>query len=227
MTNAPRLTVATVSFAMRPVSFRLPFHFGNTVVTHTDQGFVSLTITVDGKPTEGRAAQLLVPRWFDKRPDRSNDQTVADLRLSLELACKAAQAIDRATIAEATAQLRATVEAEMPDGTPRLATHFGPALVEMALIDALCMATGLNFPQAARHDLFGVATMQAPDMPPEAIAAALSGITPLPAIAPRQTVGFDAPLRKPRSAASHRLTACPLALRRSSGQPASAPSRSS
>ncbi|WP_319518703.1 enolase C-terminal domain-like protein [uncultured Martelella sp.] len=194
MSEIPRFRIEAVSFATRPVSFRLPFHFGNTVVTHTDQGFVSLAITVNSQRAEGRSAQLLVPRWFDKRTTRNNDQTVADLRLSMELACKAAETIDGETLAGATARLRAAVEAAMPDGTPRLAAHFGPALVEMALIDALCLATGLNFAQAARQDIFGVATMEAPDITAQAITAALSAITPLPAIAPRQTVGFDAPL---------------------------------
>ncbi|MEO2040081.1 MAG: MOSC N-terminal beta barrel domain-containing protein, partial [Martelella sp.] len=76
----------------------------------------------------------------------------------------------------------------------RLAAHFGPALVEMALIDAVCRAHDLNFPQAARADLFGVSALAAPDISPAAITGALAGITPLPAIAPRQTVGFDAPV---------------------------------
>ena len=194
MTDAPRLEVNAVSFATRRVRFRLPFHFGNSVVTETEEGVVSLTITVGGKRGEGRSAQLLVPRWFDKRAVRSNDETVADLRLSLEIACRLAETISGETIGEATTRLRAGTEAAMPAGTPRLAAHFGPALVEMALIDALCFAFGLNFTQAARADLFGVAAMTAPDIAPQTITATLARIAPLPAITPRQTIGFDAPL---------------------------------
>lgn len=192
--SAQRITLKAISFRTAPVTFRLPFHFGNTVVTQTDQGFVSLTIEVDGRGAEGRSAQLLVPRWFDKRTGRSNADTVSDLRHSLELACVSAQAIAGETIAAATTRMRRAVEAAMADGTPRLAAHFGPALVEMALIDALCFARGISFPQAARQDIFGVGELAAPDMPAGAIANALAALSPQPAIKPRQTVGFDAPL---------------------------------
>ncbi|WP_244629722.1 enolase C-terminal domain-like protein [Martelella limonii] len=188
------VTLERISFRLSPVQFRLPFHFGNTVVTQTDQAFVTLSILVDGARVEGRSAQLLVPRWFDKRASRSNAETVADLKLSVECALASAQAISGETIAAATTRMRREVEAAMPEGTPRLAAHFGPALVEMALIDALCFASGLNFPQAARQDLFGVCELEAFDIAPEAIAKALSALAPQPAIAPRQTVGFDAPL---------------------------------
>lgn len=192
--SAARISLKAIAFRTRPVSFRLPFHFGNTVVTETDQGFVSVTVDVDGRIAEGHAAQLMVPRWFDKRPSRTNDDTVADLKRSLALACQSAEDIASENVAAATTRMRREVEAAMPEGTPRLAAHFGPAIVEMALIDAICRAHDLNFPQAARADLFGVSTLAAPDISPAAITGALAGITPLPAIAPRQTVGFDAPI---------------------------------
>ncbi|WP_180901676.1 enolase-like domain-containing protein [Martelella soudanensis] len=192
--SAARISLKAISFDARPVKFRLPFHFGNTVVTETDQGFVSLTLEVDGRVAEGHAAQLMVPRWFDKRESRTNDDTVADLKRSFELACKSAQDIAAETIAAATTRMRREVEAAMPEGTPRLAAHFGPALVEMALIDALCLARGVNFPEAARADLFGVGALGARDISAAAITGALAGIAPLTAIAPRQTVGFDAPI---------------------------------
>ncbi|AQZ52468.1 enolase C-terminal domain-like protein [Martelella mediterranea] len=192
--SAARISLKAIAFRTRPVRFRLPFHFGNTVVTETDQGFVSVTVEVDGQIAEGHAAQLMVPRWFDKRASRTNEDTVADLKRSLEFACRSAEDIASETIAAATTRMRHAVEAAMPEGTPRLAAHFGPALVEMALIDAVCRAHGLNFPQAAKADLFGVSTLAAPDISSAAITGALAGITPLPAISPRQTVGFDAPI---------------------------------
>ncbi|MAM10397.1 MAG: mandelate racemase [Rhizobiaceae bacterium] len=192
--SAAQVSLKAIAFRTRPVRFRLPFHFGNTVVTETDQGFVSVTVEVDGRIAEGHAAQLMVPRWFDKRASRTNDDTVADLKRALALACRSAEDIASESIAAATTRMRRDVEAAMPEGTPRLAAHFGPALVEMALIDAVCFARGLNFPQATKADLFGVSTFVAPDISPAAITEALAGISPLPAISPRQTVGFDAPI---------------------------------
>ena len=192
--SAARIELKAISFRTSPVKFRLPFHFGNTIVRETEQGFVTLAIEVDGKRAEGRSAQLLVPRWFDKRTSRSNADTVSDLLRSLELACASAEAIDAESIAAATTRMRCEVEAAMPAGTPKLAAHFGPALVEMALIDALCFAREVSFPQAARQDLFGVCELEAPDITAQAISQALASLKPQLAIAPRQTVGFDAPL---------------------------------
>src|SRR6185503_6074311 len=64
-----------------------PFRFGAVVINAAPQAFVRVEIEVEG---EGRAvgasAEFLVPKWFDKRPHLSPEETVTELRRSLLIA---------------------------------------------------------------------------------------------------------------------------------------------
>src|SRR5260370_14650554 len=82
-----RIAVRDIAFFERPVRFVRPFRFGAVVINDTPQMFVRVEIEVEGKGTSsGASAELLVPKWFDKRPDLSPDETVAELRRSLVVA---------------------------------------------------------------------------------------------------------------------------------------------
>src|SRR3954466_13599169 len=88
---SPRLVVRDISFFERPVGFVRPFRFGAVVINATPQAFVRVEIEVEGKGKEtaravGASAEFLVPKWFDKRPQLSPDETVAELRRSLLIA---------------------------------------------------------------------------------------------------------------------------------------------
>ena len=78
-----RLAVRDISFFERSVTFARPFRFGAVVINATPQAFVRVEIEVEG---EGRAvgasAEFLVPKWFDKRPHLSPEETVTELRRS-------------------------------------------------------------------------------------------------------------------------------------------------
>src|ERR1700726_3661788 len=82
-----RIAVRDVAFFERPVRFVRPFRFGAVVINDTPQMFVRVEIEVEGKGTSvGASAELLVPKWFDKRPHLIPEQTVAELRHSLGIA---------------------------------------------------------------------------------------------------------------------------------------------
>src|SRR4051812_37213039 len=86
-TLPPRLAVREISSFDRPVSFARPFRFGAVVINATPQAFLRVEIDVEGKGrATGASAEFLVPKWFDKRPELSPDETVAELRRSLLLA---------------------------------------------------------------------------------------------------------------------------------------------
>ena len=73
----PRLAVRDISFFERPVTFARPFRFGAVVINATPQAFVRVEIEVEGKGRAiGASAELLVAKWFDKRPHLSPEQTV-------------------------------------------------------------------------------------------------------------------------------------------------------
>src|SRR3982750_3289951 len=83
----PRIAVRDIELFERPVRFVRPFRFGAVVINATPQLFVRAEIEVEGRGTSvGASAELLVPKWFDKRPQLSAEQTVAELRRSLLIA---------------------------------------------------------------------------------------------------------------------------------------------
>ena len=85
--SAPRLRVVEARLYERPVRFRLPFRFGAAIVTGAPQAFLRLTVeAADGRRAEGQAAELMVPKWFDKSPTLTNEDNFAQLRRVLMIA---------------------------------------------------------------------------------------------------------------------------------------------
>src|SRR3982074_3449204 len=83
----PRLAVSAIDFFERLTPFTKPFRFGAVTISAATQVFVRVEIAVEGKNTSvGASAELMAPKWFDKRPQLSPEQTVAELRRSLEIA---------------------------------------------------------------------------------------------------------------------------------------------
>src|SRR6266478_8940448 len=82
-----RLTVRDIALFERPVRFIRPFRFGAVVINAAPEAFVRAEIEIEGRGTSvGASAELMVPKWFDKRPHLSPEQTVDELRRSLEMA---------------------------------------------------------------------------------------------------------------------------------------------
>ncbi len=187
-----RLRILEARWSERPVKMRLPFQFGNTEVRETAEALCHVTIETGGTRAEGRSAQLMVPRWFDKRAELSNADTIDELRRVTAAAVAEAPGLEGSAL-EVTRALRAATH--LP-GVPPLALGFGPSLVEMAVLDALCRALDLPFWKAARDDVFGLAAGCPEALSPNAVTAALSGIGAPRRLVLRHTVGFDAPLRR-------------------------------
>ena len=83
----PRIAVRDIAFFERPVPFVEPFRFGAVVINAASQVFVRVEIEVEGKGVAvGASAELMAPKWFDKRAQLSPEQTVEELRRSLEIA---------------------------------------------------------------------------------------------------------------------------------------------
>ncbi|MEO1537914.1 MAG: enolase C-terminal domain-like protein [Pseudomonadota bacterium] len=188
-----RVKIIATDWFERPVKMRLPFQFGSAEVRETAEAYASVVIEVDGKTIEGRSAQLMVPRWFDKRPEMSNTDTVTELRDVVRAAMEYAPG-QTGTPISVSRDLRLDVLRSLKD-VPGLAAGFGPALLEMAMIDALCRAKEVPFWRAAQSDLFGLADGAPKDVSAKTVTQSLSGIKAPKQIALRHTIGFDAPLR--------------------------------
>jgi hypothetical protein len=77
MMTPPRLALLDASFYERPVRLRLPFRFGIVTLTQAPQIFARVRVRLlDGREGEGVAAELLVPKWFDKSPELSNEDNL-------------------------------------------------------------------------------------------------------------------------------------------------------
>ena len=85
--TAPAFTVREVCLYEREVRLRLPFRFGVVTLTEAPQVFVRARIEFpDGRSHWGAAAEMLVPKWFDKNLALSNEENFEQLRLALALA---------------------------------------------------------------------------------------------------------------------------------------------
>ncbi len=189
-----RLTVRDISFFERPVSFARPFRFGAVVINATPQMFVRVEIEVEGKGSAtGASAEFLVPKWFDKRPHLSPDDTVIELRRSLLIARELYLAYSGYETAFGlhAACIGAQVEACAKEDIPPLAAVYGPAEIDKAILDALLRAAGTNFFDGMAANISGVDARLSRDLGNDDIAQFLAGRKRLERVAIRHTVGMD------------------------------------
>lgn len=155
--TTPRVQLRSVQRFERPVTLRLPFRFGAATVTQCPQAFVRVQVEVDGLTVEGAAAELMVPKWFDKNPSLTHEQNFEQLRTALRLAADAGIDAGRADsphelslrIGEAALAMATRL------GLPRLAAQFGPAQIDKAVADAVLRAAGLGWCEGLRRGLLG------------------------------------------------------------------------
>lgn len=206
--SAPTFRIRTVELYERPVRLRLPFRFGVITLTEAPQAFVRLHIVLpDGREAWGAAAELMVPKWFDKDPALSNEQNFAQLRLSLQnaLAAYRFDAAPRSAFGHSAAHHRALVAQGAGQGLNALVASYGPALLDRAVIDAVCRLHAQPFVAALQQNLFGIDAALAPDLAGFDIAGFLKALRPVQQIAARHTVGMLDPLAEADLPAGQRL----------------------
>ncbi|TFV40445.1 hypothetical protein [Bradyrhizobium niftali] len=191
---APRLKLRDIAFFERPVQFARPFRFGAITLHATPQLFVRVEIEVEGRGTAvGASAELLVPKWFDKRPELSPAQTVDGLRRSLEIA----RGLYLARTGYLTAFdlhascIGAQIATCAKKNIPPLAAAYGPAEIDKAVLDAVLRAVETNFFDGMAGNIAGIDARLSPDLKETDITTFLAGRKPLPRVAIRHTVGLD------------------------------------
>jgi hypothetical protein len=190
--TAANLALLGADFFERPVKLRLPFRFGVVTLTEAPQAFVRARIRLaDGREGEGMSAELLVPKWFDKSPNLSNEQNFDQLRRSLVSARQylAAAGCDTA-FGLSVAVEGAHREACKAEGLNGLVASFGLALLERAIIDALARIEDVPAFVLVRNNHVGLTAQTTPDLSGFDLDAFLNGLKPAPAIAVRHTVGM-------------------------------------
>ena len=178
------------------LSNRMPFHFGNVVVTEAPQVVLQLTLDVDGEREIGVASGTSASQWFLKDPGLSLNEIVDKFRAVFATACDGAEGIEAAESPfELWRELYDQVSEWGADTDyPPLLWMYGVSLVEQAVIDAYCRIIDVPFHEAVRNGDLG--------FDPEAIHDELAGADPadllpdepLRKTAIRHTVGLADPL---------------------------------
>jgi len=188
----PRLAVRDISLFERPVTFARPFRFGAVVMEAATQAFVRVEIDVEGKGrVVGATAELLAPKWFDKRPKLSADETVAELKRSLQIArALYLQARDNTAFGLHSQVIGAQVEACANEDIPPLAAAFGPAEIDKAILDALLRAAEINFFDGMMQNIAGIDARLSPDLTNDDVTQFLAIRQRRERVAVRHTVGL-------------------------------------
>jgi hypothetical protein len=153
-----KFKVKEIELFERDVRLRMPFRFGIVTLTESPQAFAKVRIVLpDGREAEGAAAELLAPKWFDKNPALSNEDNFEQLRLALRLAREAylGGGTDTA-FGHFWTHYRPQIARGGAQGLNPLAANYGPALIDRALLDALCRALRISFYEAVRSNAIGM-----------------------------------------------------------------------
>ncbi|MEZ5783964.1 MAG: enolase C-terminal domain-like protein [Rhizobiaceae bacterium] len=144
-----------------------------------------------GRIALGVAAECLLPKWFDKSPNLTDADNVAQLRRSLALA------IDRYIGAEpqtpfglSAAVYPAQQAACAAEGLNPLVASYGPALLDRAILDAVGCLTGQSLAQMINANLPGIDNRLTPDLAGFDLNRFLERLRPGASIALRHTVGL-------------------------------------
>ncbi len=182
----------------RDVRLRLPFRFGVVTLTEATEAYVRARVELEGGGGGwGSAAEMLAPKWFDKDPSLSNAQNVEQLRLSLRVA---SGLYCEGRLARTPFRLFAdSYHFQLAECGRRalnpLVAGYGPALLDRAVLDAVCRARGISFYDAIRNNVPGIDPGHfLPEFAGFDVDAFLSGLEPARTIHARHTVGLVDPI---------------------------------
>lgn len=195
---APTLVVREIAFGVRPVRLRLPFRFGAATLEACPQLFVRASVDIAGHShATGFAAEMMVPKWFDKREGFTPRDNIGHLAASCERAA-------RVYVGDApagafglfTRHYAALMDEGERGGATALSSAYGQALLDRAVLDALCRALDLSFFDVVGGNLIGIdhATLAGvaalDDLRGNDWNGWLAALRPLRAVDARHTIGM-------------------------------------
>ncbi|MCA1868857.1 mandelate racemase [Agrobacterium genomosp. 3] len=193
--TAPKVKLGAVRLGIDNAFARMPFRFGVVTMDAAASLTLELEMTVDGKRSVGYASDLLAYKWFDKRPEKTPADNVADLLWVVHLAASMAKDLPADTPFELWKQLDLAVDrAAVAGGFNRLGASFGVSMIERAMIDGVGKALGLSFRAMLTNDALG---LRPADIFPELDGMSLEDAIPshpLTRLSLRHTIGMVDPL---------------------------------
>ncbi len=193
--TAPNVKLGEIRLGIANAYARMPFRFGVVTMEAAASLTLELEMIVDGKRVIGYASDLLAYKWFDKRPEKTPADNVADLLWVVQLAASVARDLPEATPFELWRQLDAAVDsASVEGGFNRLGASFGVSMIERAMIDGVGRALGLSFRAMLAIDALGLRPATVfPELDGMSVSEALPA-TPLTKLDLRHTIGMVDPL---------------------------------
>ena len=192
----PRFVVRDIALNERPVTFEHPFRFGAITVNGAPEAVVLVEIEFeDGRRSAGATAELMVPKWFNKDPKLSPDDTIAQLRCALHFARELylKHPFDTAFGLHAACYDHQIARCARAD-IPALAAGYGPAQLDKAILDALLRAQGMDIFDGLNSNVVGLDARLTPDIDNAIIENFLALRNPTSRILIRHTVGMLDPL---------------------------------
>ena len=195
---APHVRVRAIWLGERDVVLRMPFRCGIGTLTACPQAFVRARVfCADGREAWGTAAEMLAPKWFDTDTALPNEQNFEQLRTALRLAAdlyigerRARTPFDLFAVS-----YRQQIEAGAARGLNALVASYGPAVLDRAVLDAICRIEDVSFPAAIRANLPGVGRSPLiADLADFDFDAFLAALRPARALHARHTVGLVDPI---------------------------------
>jgi hypothetical protein len=165
--NAPQFVIRDIRFFEREVTLRLPFRFGVVTLTKCPQVYLSARVEFsNGKIIQGCAAEMMVPKWFDKNKDLSNEDNFDQLRKSLNIARSAylSESSPKTAWQYFSNYYRSIVQVGSENQLNHLTSCYGPSLIDRALIDALCHFLGCNFYSVINTNQIGLSAHDFPEL---------------------------------------------------------------
>ena len=190
MSNAVEIEVLEVERYERDTTLRMPFKFGVVTLTESPQCFAHVRVRLpDGSEHWGVSAEMLAPKWFDKNLELSNEDNFNQLRRALRSAAELYTGAGKQTpfgfySGAYEEQIRRCGE----HGDGPLVACYGPALLDRAVLDAVCRGLDVSFFQAVQGNVPGLTADEFD------IAPFLAGLKPAAAVHARHTVGMVDPI---------------------------------
>ena len=185
-----RFVIKDIELYERPVTFRLPFRYGIVTLTEAPQAFIKIRIESDDKSSDksacGIAAELLAPKWFDKNTELTNEENFNQLRRSLYIAREGYLSYSATTAFELfSAHYPEQVKRGAGEGLNPLVASYGTALLDRAILDAVCRLNDISLEQTIKTNIAGVQPADlAPDLAGFDMEVFLASLIQWPSILP-------------------------------------------
>lgn len=178
-----RVRIRGVTAFERPVALRMPFRLGRMRIDELAILYVYVDAECDHRLVRGVGASVLSPSWFDKSSGRDHQAKRAALVTSIAVAADGYLQTGIGTPWDLHRSVQPAVRAICGErGVNALTSSFGVAMIDSAVVDALCRSRSTNLHDGLRADLFGVGRL--PWLPPQ----------PSRRLTIRHTIGLADPL---------------------------------